>query len=60
MPGGRLALSVQAAPHADDTWLPIPMPGEVHRVSLGVGCIPDPFFGHNENHVAWMDSREWW
>ena len=45
---------------ADDTWLPIDVPGDVHTALIKAGHIPDPFYGTNETECAWMEEREWW
>lgn len=59
-PGEGLALGAHAAQFADDAWLPIAVPGDVHRALLAAGRIPDPFYDRNEDQVAWMEGREWW
>ncbi len=45
---------------ADDAWLPIAVPGDVHRTLIDAGRIPDPFYADNEKECAWMEQREWW
>ena len=59
-PGEGLALGAQSARFADEAWLPIAVPGDVHRALLDAGRIPDPFYDRNEEQVAWMEDREWW
>ena len=50
-PGQGLALGAQAAHVADDAWLPIAVPGDVHRALIAAGRIPDPFYDRNEDSV---------
>ena len=45
---------------ADDQWLPIRVPGDVHRTLIDAGRIADPFYADNEKACAWMEQREWW
>jgi beta-mannosidase len=45
---------------ADDNWIAIPVPGDVHRALIDAGRIPDPFYDRNETACAWMEEREWW
>jgi len=45
---------------SDADWLPIAVPGDVHRTLLDAGRISDPFYGCNETACAWMEEREWW
>ncbi len=44
----------------DEQWLPIPVPGDVHRTLTAAGRIADPFYADNEKACAWMEQREWW
>ncbi len=36
-----------------------PVPGVLHTALHSVGIIPDPYFGDNEQRVAWVDSTSW-
>src|SRR6185437_8339716 len=45
---------------ADDSWIAIAVPGDVHRTLIDAGRIPDPFYDRNETACAWMEQREWW
>jgi beta-mannosidase len=58
-PGEGLAAGAHAG-YSDDAWLSIPVPGDVHRVLIDAGRIPDPFYDRNETACAWMEQREWW
>ncbi len=42
-----------------EEWLPGQVPGSVHVDLLTLGRIPDPFFGDNEKHVAWVAKADW-
>src|SRR4051812_8395458 len=44
---------------ANDTDLPITLPGDVHGALLGAGAIPDPYFGENEKVVDWVNRTPW-
>ena len=59
-PGAGLAAGAHAPTYADHDWLPIAVPGDVHRALLDAGRIPDPFYDRNELACAWMEEREWW
>jgi beta-mannosidase len=59
-PGEGLAAGAHQSGHADHGWLDIPVPGDVHRVLISTGRIPDPFYDRNETACAWMEEREWW
>jgi beta-mannosidase len=41
-------------------WIPVPVPGDVHRALLDAGRIEDPFFDRNEDRCTWIEDREWW
>jgi beta-mannosidase len=60
VPGEGLAADAQAESYRDDDWLPIAVPGDVHRTLLAAGRIDDPFYAENERACAWMEEREWW
>jgi len=36
-----------------------PVPGVVHTALYRADIIPDPYFGDNEQRVAWVDSTTW-
>src|SRR4051812_2845260 len=59
-PGEGQSRGAHLAEHADADWLPIEVPGDVHRALIAAGRIPDPFYGSNESECAWMEEREWW
>ena len=59
-PGAGVAAGAHLPSHADRDWLGIPVPGDVHRVLISAGRIPDPFYDRNETACAWMEEREWW
>jgi len=44
----------------EEGWIPIPVPGDVHRALLDAGGIEDPFYDRNEDGCAWIEDREWW
>ena len=44
----------------EDGWLPVAVPGDVHRALVTVGRIEDPFYDRNERKCAWVEGREWW
>src|SRR5215207_1424293 len=44
----------------EEGWIPIPVPGDVHRALLDAGRIDDPFYDRNEEECAWIEDREWW
>jgi beta-mannosidase len=44
----------------EEGWIPVPVPGDVHRALLEAGRIEDPFYDRNEDKCAWIEDREWW
>ena len=44
----------------DDDWIPVDVPGDVHRALIAAGRIAHPFYDRNEDDCAWMEEREWW
>ncbi|HSK86687.1 MAG TPA: hypothetical protein VK902_25265 [Rubrobacter sp.] len=44
----------------EEAWIPIPVPGDVHRALLDAGRIENPFYDRNEDGCAWIEDREWW
>ena len=59
-PGEGVAAGAHAEHFSDDHWLPIDVPGDVHRTLLAAGRIADPYYDQNEAACAWMEEREWW
>ena len=59
-PGAGLAAGAHTAGYADEEWIGIAVPGDVHRALIDAGRIPDPFYDQNETACAWMEEREWW
>ncbi len=59
-PGAGLSAGAELPSHDDADWLPIDVPGDVHKVLIAAGRIPDPFDATNETQCAWMEQREWW
>ena len=43
----------------DDRWLDAHVPGCIHLDLLDNKLIPDPFWGTNEDSVAWVAEKEW-
>ena len=43
----------------EDAWIPIPVPGDVHRALLDAGRIENCFYDRNEDGCAWIEDREW-
>lgn len=35
------------------------VPGDVHSALLAAGYIPEPYWGRNEEQVAWVGERDW-
>ena len=40
-------------------WLPAEVPGCVHTSLRRAGKIPDPFWGANEQKLAWIEEKGW-
>lgn len=59
-PGVGVANGAHMEQFDDASWLPIDVPGDVHRTLIAAGRIPDPFYDQNETACAWMEEREWW
>lgn len=48
-------------PNFDDSaWIPVTVPGDVHRALIAAGRLPDPFYDQNETEAVWMEGREFW
>ncbi|MGH2347617.1 MAG: glycoside hydrolase family 2 protein, partial [Chloroflexota bacterium] len=58
-PGEGVAMGAHVKP-LDTGWLPVAVPGDVHRALLDAGRIEDPFYDRNEEACTWMEEREWW
>jgi beta-mannosidase len=59
-PGEGLARKAFSQDFDDSQWLPVAVPGDVHRALIAAGRIPDPFYDRNELQCRWMEEREWW
>jgi len=59
-PGEGIKKSLFAPDTEDSDWFSIQVPGDVHRVLIDNGRIPDPFIDRNEDECLWMEEREWW
>jgi len=59
-PGDGLAAGAEGEDLNDAAWIPVDVPGDVHRALLAAGRIEDPFYDRNEDLCAWMEGREWW
>jgi beta-mannosidase len=44
---------------ANGKWIPATIPGYVHTDLFHAGLIPDPFYGTNEQAVAWVAEKAW-
>ena len=44
----------------EEGWIPVSVPGDVHRALLDADRIDDPFYDRNEDKCAWIEDREWW
>ncbi|WP_075834000.1 beta-mannosidase [Deinococcus marmoris] len=43
-----------------ESWLPVAVPGDVHRTLVAAGRLPEPFYDRNEPEADWIQEREWW
>ena len=59
-PGAGLAAGAHHTNFDDTIWLPVGVPGDVHRALIDAARIPDPYYDRNETACAWMEHREWW
>ncbi len=59
-PGEGAAAGAHTANFDDSAWIPVDVPGSVHRALIEAGRIKDPFYDRNEELCAWMEEREWW
>ena len=53
--GGRFTLLAPERGYEGE----ITLPGDVHTALLEAGEIPDPYFGRNEDDVAWVYKTPW-
>ena len=53
--GGRFTLLAPQRGYESE----ITLPGDVHTALLEAGEIPDPYFGQNEDAVAWVYKTPW-
>jgi beta-mannosidase len=44
----------------EESWIPVSVPGDVHRALLEAGRIENPFYDRNEDWCAWIEDCEWW
>jgi beta-mannosidase len=40
-------------------WREAVVPGSVHHDLLRHGLLPDPFYGTNEQHIQWVETKDW-
>ncbi len=59
-PGEGVRIGAFQERFEEEGWIPIPVPGDVHRALLDAGRIEDPFYDRNEEKCAWIEDREWW
>jgi beta-mannosidase len=59
-PGEGAAVGAFSVDFDDSAWIPVKVPGSVHRALIHAGRIEDPFYDRNEDLCAWMEEREWW
>jgi beta-mannosidase len=59
-PGDGVRAGANTEAFDDGDWLPIEVPGDVHRTLLAAARIDDPYYDRNESACAWMEEREWW
>src|ERR1035437_4998357 len=59
-PGEGLVAGAKAESFADQEWIPVDVPGDVHTALIAAGRLPDPFYDRNELACAWVEEREWW
>lgn len=59
-PGEGVLAGAHTEKFDDQGWIPIPVPGDVHRALIAAGRLPDPFYDQNELQCAWVEDREWW
>jgi len=53
-------LTQAASTTGDETWIPVPAPGDVYQALITAGRLPHPFEGRHEADAAWVRDREWW
>ena len=40
----------------EEAWIPISVPGDVHRALLDAGRIENPFYDRNEEKCRWIED----
>jgi len=56
-PSEGLAACAHGTVFDDAAWIPMAVPGDVHRALIAAGRIADPFYDRNEDLCAWMEDR---
>ncbi|GMO00771.1 beta-mannosidase [Parageobacillus thermoglucosidasius] len=46
--------------YMDHFWISAKVPGDVHSILLEKNLLDDPFFGHNDWKVKWVEEKVWW
>ncbi len=59
-PGEGERLAAHSVDFADGDWLPVQVPGDVHRALVAAGELPEPFDGMNVEKCQWVEEKEWW
>jgi len=59
-PGQGAALGAHRGDFDDGEWLPVMVPGDVHRALVAAGELPEPFDGMNVEKCRWVEDKEWW
>ena len=44
---------------ADQDWIKIEDPLDVHSVLIDKGIIPDPVYAYNDERVRWVEKETW-
>jgi beta-mannosidase len=59
-PGEGAAAGAQRPDLRDRDWVPVAVPGDVHRALVAAGQLPEPFDGMNVEDCQWVENKEWW
>ncbi len=59
-PGEGAGAGAEQPGFSDDDWLPVSVPGDVHRALVAAGELPEPFDGMNVEECQWVEGKEWW
>jgi beta-mannosidase len=43
-----------------EAWLPIAVPGDVHRMLIEAGRLENPYHDQNEQQAEWIERCKWW